>query len=200
MKNFIINIITLCLSAVSVPAQQVSAYRSMDANHSRLSQPDSVLQFETDTFELTYSKGRNVIDSTEVHLPAASETSSFSDIENVEIGSDSSLTIYRGFKSIQLNVKDIVSVKFYHGNLILEGMIAGGVLGFAYILSISDTTGDINSMFVSIAVGLLVAVPCALVGGIVGIFFKDEDTYDLSRLAPEKKELKLLKLFKNQGK
>lgn len=151
---------------------------------------------KTSTFDLTYDSTKNIVDSSGFYFRVF--TNNVYGVKKVLSLNDTNLVILKNSKSLKLKVNDIKSVKFYEGTKFLEGLGSGAVLGFVGILLLHSLGDDssFSGLMTALGVGVVVAIPCALIGGIVGLFFEDSHLYDLSGLSQERKKTKLIRLFR----
>lgn len=161
-------------------------------------QSDSILHLKTDSFDILYYKVENKIDTTYTNKAVCAVKPAVLSAENVEYLKDTSLIVRTGSKLQKLNVNKIKSVKFYNGTKFTEGFLCGALAGFSAILWAHSQGSDssFKGFIGALAVGVVVAVPCAVIGGIIGLFIKDSHSYKFSGLSTEKKTLKLIRIFR----
>ena len=161
-------------------------------------QSDSILRLKTDSFDILYSKNDKTIDSTNTNKPVCAEPPAVLSAENVEYLKDTSLIVRTGSKLQKLNVNNIKSVKFYDGIKFTEGLLSGALAGLAAVLWLHSQSSDssFKGLIGALAIGVVVAIPCAVIGGIIGLFIKDSHSYNFSGLTTEKKTVKLIRIFR----
>jgi len=98
-----------------------------------------------------------------------------------------------------INVEKVADVKFEVGTYMWTGAAIGAVTGFVGGLvyyEIFNGTKKKSFLPKDAAVGtvLVLTLPCAVIGGIVGLLFRNVDDYDLSQLNSftKSKELKFI--------
>lgn len=162
---------------------------------SSFAQQDTLFPMETCPFDLTYDSTKNIIDSTGFYFRV--QTNSFYGVKKVLSLNDTNIAIRKNSNTVKFKVNDIKSVKFYDGTKADKFMLLGAAVGFAGVLGLYSLSGDssFTGFLTAIGVGVVVAVPCALIGSIVGLFFEDSHAYDLSFLSADQKKAKLKKLL-----
>lgn len=161
-------------------------------------QSDSIFRLKTDSFDILYSKNDKTIDSTSTNKPVCAEPPAVLSAENVEYLKDTILIIRTGSKLRKLNANNIKSVKFYGGTKFAEGLICGALAGLTAVLWLHSQSSDssFKGLIGALAVGVIVAIPCAVIGGIIGLFIKDSHSYNFSGLTSDKKTVKLIRIFR----
>lgn len=163
---------------------------------SSFAQRDTTFPMETSRFDLTYDSTKNIVDSSGFYFRV--NTNNIYGVKKVLSLNDTNLVIRKNSNNLKFKVNDIKSVKFYDGTKADKFMILGAAIGFAGIVGLYSLSGDssFSGFLTAVGVGALVAVPCALIGAVVGLFFEDSHLYDLSALEGKKKKAKLIKLFR----
>jgi hypothetical protein len=184
MKNIFIKIFALLLYITALFAQ-----------------PDSTFPMKTCPFDLVYDITNKTIDSSNIHKPACSNPTTIYGVKKVLSLNDTNLMIRKNSKSIKINVKDVRTVKFYEGNKFVFGLIGGAIMGLsivieAYNKSTEEDPSNNKYFAEALEIGLIVAIPFAIIGAVYGLSVDDTHSYNLSSLATEKKAAKLIKLFR----
>jgi hypothetical protein len=184
LKNIFIKIIALLSLVPAVYAQS-----------------DSAFPVKTYLFDIVYDTTNKKIDSSNIHKPVCSNPTTIHKVNKILSLEDTNLEIKKSSKSVMINVNNITSIKFYEGNKFLLGMIGGAIMGFTSVMGIYDKSVEedpSNSKYFgeALKIGLIVAVPFAIIGAIYGLSVDDTHDYNLANLTPEKKTIKLIKLFR----
>ncbi len=161
-------------------------------------QSDSIFRLKTDSFDIFYHKNDKTIDSANTNKPVRAEPPAILSAENVEFLKDTSLIVRAGSKLQKLNVNNIKSVKFYGGTKFAEGFICGALAGFTAVLWLHSQSNDssFKGFIGALAIGVVVAIPCSVIGGIIGLFIQDSHSYNFTGLKTEKKTAKLIRIFR----
>lgn len=97
-----------------------------------------------------------------------------------------------------LNVRNIKAIRFDNGTYLWSGVGIGATVGFIggvvlyEIMSHKKT--NILTKDASVGITIIITVPCAIIGGIIGNLFRNIDYYDLSQMEayPKTKEIKFI--------
>jgi hypothetical protein len=85
-----------------------------------------------------------------------------------------------------VNVDKFAKIKFDNGSYIWTGAGIGAAVGFLAGYFLYDILGDKSKKFLgkdpSIGIGLILTIPCGVIGGIIGSLYKNIDIYDLSKM------------------
>ncbi|MGH2575753.1 MAG: hypothetical protein ACRDFC_08665 [Ignavibacteria bacterium] len=85
-----------------------------------------------------------------------------------------------------VDVRKIKNIKFDNGNHLWTGAGIGAAVGFIGGIVLYETfKGKKKTLFTKDAtfdIGVLITVPCALIGGLLGTLFRNVDNYDLSKM------------------
>ena len=97
-----------------------------------------------------------------------------------------------------LNVRNIKSIKFDNGTYLWSGVGIGAAVGFIGGVVLYEIMSHKKKPFLtkdaSVGIGIIITIPCAIIGGIIGNFFRNIDYYDLSQMEayPKTKEIKFI--------
>jgi hypothetical protein len=97
-----------------------------------------------------------------------------------------------------INVEKIRRIRFDNGNYMYMGAAFGAVAGFitgvVYYEFFHKKTRSFPPKDASVGISLVFTIPGAIVGGIVGLFFKNIDDYDFSNYGVymKSKEIKFI--------
>lgn len=171
---------------------------------------DTILskEMKLKTFELTsieYSKFLhfNGIADSSMNKIEFTECYSVKPVDNI------SFRLNYGEGSKLIFYKDIFEIKFFKNKSkfttgLWQGAIAGGVVGLLVALTTKDNSPkslfDISNSSNKIA--RIIAVPVfgalgALIGGAIGAFIKEKETYDFTEVITDKRKDKALNIFQH---
>ena len=98
-----------------------------------------------------------------------------------------------------VNIEKVANVKFDKGNYLWTGVGIGAAAGFlGGVVYYAILNGSKKKSFLpkdaTLGTTLVFTVPCAIIGGLVGLLFRNTDNYDLSKLNAftKAKELKFI--------
>ncbi|MCI0450466.1 MAG: hypothetical protein L0Y79_11920 [Chlorobi bacterium] len=135
---------------------------------------------QTDPCDIKYKDGKSVI-----------KTSMIGIHENLLLISD-----VGSYKIV--NVEKIAQIKFDYGKHWKTGAIAGAVTGFIGGLAAYNVWGRSRLKFLpkdaTLGIFLIFTIPSAIIGGLIGMAFKNIDVYELAKLNPfvKSKEIKFI--------
>ena len=97
-----------------------------------------------------------------------------------------------------LNIRKIKSIRFDNGTYLWTGVAAGAAVGFAGGLVLYEIMSHKKKPFLTkdatLGIGILITIPCAIIGGVIGNLYKNIDNYDLSEMGiyMKAKEIKFI--------
>jgi hypothetical protein len=85
-----------------------------------------------------------------------------------------------------INIEKIARIRFDKGTYMLTGAVVGAVVGFIAGLVYYDAFGASRKWLLikdpTLGVSLFLTIPCAVLGSIIGLAFRNVDEYDLSKM------------------
>ena len=97
-----------------------------------------------------------------------------------------------------VNVEKIAQIKFDNGKYWKTGAVAGAVVGFLGGFAAYNVWGRSRLKFLpkdaTLGIFLIFTIPSAIIGGLIGMAFKNIDVYELAKLNPfvKSKEIKFI--------
>jgi hypothetical protein len=135
---------------------------------------------QTDPCDIKYKDGKSAL-----------KTSMIGIHENLLLISDAG-----SYKIV--NVEKIAQIKFDYGKHWKTGAVAGAVTGFIGGLAAYNVWGRGRLKFLprdaTLGIFLIFTIPSAIIGGLIGMAFKNIDVYELAKLNPfvKSKEIKFI--------
>jgi len=97
-----------------------------------------------------------------------------------------------------INIRKIKSIRFDNGTYLWAGAGIGATIGFVGGLVLYEVLSKKKTSFLtrdaSLGIGVIITVPCAIVGALIGNLFRNIDDYDLSDMSAymKNKEIKFI--------
>ena len=97
-----------------------------------------------------------------------------------------------------VDVRKIKTVRFNNGNYMWGGAGIGAAVGFVGGVVLYEIFKAKKKKFLTndaaLGIGVFITIPCAIIGGLIGMFFKNIDFYDVSQMNTyyKSKELKYI--------
>lgn len=102
-----------------------------------------------------------------------------------------------------INIEKISLVKFDNGSYFWTGVgvgaAAGFIGGFVYYEIWGGKKHKIITRDAAAAISLIFTVPCALIGGLIGLNFRNVDSYDLSKMRTDVKAVEIKFMMKDHS-
>lgn len=103
-----------------------------------------------------------------------------------------------------VNVDKFAKIRFDNGTYIWTGIAVGAVVGFLGGYLLYDMLGSKTKRFLgkdpNIGIGLILTLPCAFIGGVVGSLYKNIDMYDIEKLNAYNKSKEIKWIMKYHSK
>lgn len=96
-----------------------------------------------------------------------------------------------------VNIEKVARVRFDNGTYIWTGAAIGAVIGFVGGIIYYELFGG-KKNFISrdpaLGIGVVITIPSALIGGVIGNIFRNIDDYNLTKMHPymKSKEIKFI--------
>ena len=96
-----------------------------------------------------------------------------------------------------INVEKVARIKFDNGTYVWTGAAIGAVIGFVGGIIYYELFGG-KKNFISrdpaLGIGVVITIPSALIGGVIGNIFRNIDDYNLAKMHPymKSKEIKFI--------
>lgn len=97
-----------------------------------------------------------------------------------------------------LNIRKISSIKFDNGTYLWTGVGIGAAVGFVGGVVLYEIMSHKKKPFLtkdaSVGIGVIITIPCAIIGGFIGNIYRNIDSYDMSQMETylKAKEIKFI--------